>query len=150
MHTLGIHFQAKHDSLYDYIVRVSTIYLLVLSNRTIFTHCKKYMREDEIVHKRYFLSEDLYIFGPLLASKSRERYKKGLHPENMEKLTISNPGKIKSEVSFFFREDADGTTYILDPPAMILEPRESQVVLDTKQREHFMKNELIYSSFFRL
>ena len=108
------------------------------------------MREDEIVHKRYVLSEELYIFGPLLASKSRERYKKGLHPENMEKLTISNPGKIKSEVSFFFREDADGTTYILDPPTMTLEPRESQVALDTKQREHFMNTELIYSSFFRL
>lgn len=102
----------------------------VVLNRTIFPHCKKYMREDEIVHKRYILSEGLYVFGPLLASKSRERYKKGLHSENMEKLTIANLGKITSELSFFFRNDADGTTYILDPPTMTLEPGESQVVID--------------------
>ena len=85
------------------------------------------MGENEIVHKHYILSEKTYVFGPLQASKSRERYKKGLHPENMEKLTISNPGKITSDVSFFFREDANGTTYILDPPTMTLGAGERQV-----------------------
>ena len=94
---------------------------------TIFTQCKKYARENEIVHKQYVLSENVYMFGPLQASKSRERYKKGLQPENMEKVIISNPGRIQSEVSFFFREDANGTTYILDPPIMTLEAGESQV-----------------------
>ena len=67
------------------------------------------------------------MFGPLHTSKNRERYKEGHHPENMERLTISNPGKTEAQVSFYFRDDADGTTYLLDPPTMTLNTGESQV-----------------------
>ena len=85
------------------------------------------MKPKEIVHKRYIISENLYIFGPLHTSKNRECYKEGQHLENMEKLTISNTEKITAEVSFYFRDDSDGSTYLLDPPIMTLNPEESQV-----------------------
>ena len=86
------------------------------------------MKEKEIVHKQYIISDERYIFGPLHISKNRERYKEGHYPENMEKLTISNVGKIMAEVSFFFRDDSNGTTFLLNPPTMTLNPGESQVV----------------------
>ena len=92
-----------------------------------FQNCKKYMKEKEIVHKKYIISDNLYVFGPLHTSKNRERYKEGKQPENMEKLTISNPEKIVAEVSFYFCDDADGATYLLDPPTMTLDPGDSQV-----------------------
>lgn len=97
--------------------------------RIMFPNCKKYMKQKEIVHKRYIVSENLYIFGPLHTSKNRERYKEGQHLENMEKLTISNTEKIAAEVSFYFRDDSDGTTYLLDPPTMTLNAGESRVTL---------------------
>ena len=97
--------------------------------RIIYSNCKKHLKGQEIIHKRYIISDHLYIFGPLHASKNRERYKEGQHPENMEKLTISNAGKIIAEVSFFFRDDTNGTTYLLDPATMTLNPGESQVII---------------------
>ena len=79
------------------------------------------------MHKLYIVSDNLYVFGPLHCGKNRERYKDGQYPDNMEKLTISNAGKITAEVSFFFREDSNGTTYLLDPATMTLPAGESQV-----------------------
>ena len=95
--------------------------------RIIFSNYKKNLKGQEIIYKQYIVLENLYIFGPLHTSKNRERYKEGQHPENMEKLTISNAGKITAEVSFFFRDDANGTTYLLDPPTMTLDSGQSQV-----------------------
>ena len=81
------------------------------------------------MHKLYIVSDNLYVFGPLHCGKNRERYKDGQYPDNMEKLTISNAGKITAEVSFFFREDSNGTTYLLDPATMTLPAGESQVIV---------------------
>ena len=79
------------------------------------------------MHKRYIISENKYMFGPLHCSKNRERYKEGIYPENMENLTISNPNQMVAEVSFFFKNDIDGTTFLFDPPTMNLAAGESQV-----------------------
>ena len=68
------------------------------------------------------------MFGPLHTSKKRERYKEGQYPENMDRLKISNTGRITADVSFFFRDDTNGTTYLLDPSTMTLNPGESQVL----------------------
>ena len=95
--------------------------------RIIFSNYKKSLKGQEIIYKQYVVSDNLYIFGPLQTSKNRERYKEGQYPENMEKLTISNAGKITAEVSFFFRDDPNGTTYLLDPATMTLDSGQSQV-----------------------
>ena len=97
--------------------------------RIIFSNRIKTLKGQGIVHKLYIVSDCLYVFGPLHCGKSRERYKDGQYPDNMEKLTISNAGKITAEVSFFFREDSNGTTYLLDPATMTLPAGESQVIV---------------------
>ena len=55
------------------------------------------------------------------------RYKEGRYPENMEKFNIVNTSPFESEVSFCFQNDANATTYLLDPPNMKLKPGEAQV-----------------------
>ena len=95
--------------------------------RVIFPHCKKSKKEEEIVHKRYIMSKNEYMFGPLHCGKNRERYKEGLYPENMESLTISNEDTMEVEVSFFFQKDMNATTFLLEPPTMKLKGGESQV-----------------------
>ena len=57
------------------------------------------------------------------------RYKEGRYPENMEKFNIVNTSPFESEVSFCFQNDANATTYLLDPPNMKLKPGEAQVRL---------------------
>ena len=47
----------------------------------------------------------------------------------MEKFNIVNTSPFESEVSFCFQNDANATTYLLDPPNMKLKPGEAQVRL---------------------
>ncbi|XP_033625714.1 hydrocephalus-inducing protein homolog [Asterias rubens] len=93
--------------------------------RIVFPHRKKSKRADEIVHKKYILSSETLQMGPLLAGKSRDRYKECKYPENMEKLTINNSSPLDAEVTFCFQHDGNATTFLMDPPAMSLKPGES-------------------------
>ncbi|KAG8437289.1 hypothetical protein GDO86_008117 [Hymenochirus boettgeri] len=94
--------------------------------RVVFSNRKKEARPDEIVHRKYILSTKTYDFGPLLCGKTREKYKSGQFPENMEKITISNQSPMDSEIAFMFQHDIKATTFILDPPTMHLKPKEKQ------------------------
>ena len=62
-----------------------------------------------------------------LCNNPISRYKEGRYPENMEKFNIVNTSPFESEVSFCFQNDANATTYLLDPPNMKLKPGEAQV-----------------------
>ena len=95
--------------------------------RIVFANRKRTLRKDEIVSKRFVLSEDAYFFGPLHCGKTRERYKEGRYPENMETVTVSNISMMETSVSFYFQCDHNATTFLLDPPDMTLQPRESKV-----------------------
>ena len=77
--------------------------------------------------KRFVLSENAYFFGPLHCGKTRERYKEGRYPENMETVTVSNICMMETSVSFYFQHDHNATTFLLDPPDMTLQPGESKV-----------------------
>ena len=55
------------------------------------------------------------------------RYREGRYPENMETLTISNTCSMETKVAFCFQYDHNATTWLLDPPAMTLQPGESKV-----------------------
>ena len=101
--------------------------IILYSIRVVFPHRKKSKKADEIVHKKYILSSEMLQMGPLLAGKSRDRYKEGKYPENMEKLTICNTSPLEAEMTFCFQHDGNGTTFLLDPPNMVLKPGQSQV-----------------------
>ena len=123
--------------------------------RLVFAHRKNSIRDGEIVHKRYVLSQEKYFFGPLHCGKTREkyttvdhmhtcthscihacthtithtnyRYREGRYPDNMEKLCIINTSAIVCNATFCFEHDTNATTFLLDPPGMILQPGQSKV-----------------------
>ena len=97
--------------------------------RIVFKHRRKFRKREEIVHKKFILNSETYEFGPLLCGKTREKYKEGKYPENMETMTISNTSPLPAEVSFCFQHDNNGTTFLLDPPSMSLKCGESDVSL---------------------
>ncbi|XP_068116429.1 hydrocephalus-inducing protein homolog [Hyperolius riggenbachi] len=94
--------------------------------KMVFPSRKKEARSDEIIQKKFILISSTFDFGPLLCGKSREKYKAGQYPENMEKLTIFNESPMESEITFCFQHDVKATTFILDPPTMTLKPNEKQ------------------------
>ncbi|KAH9493176.1 hypothetical protein Btru_021958, partial [Bulinus truncatus] len=93
--------------------------------RVVFLGRKKSYHSDEIVHKKYILKTEIFEFGPLLVGKSRDKYREGKYPENMETITILNTSPLDADVSFCFQHDSKGDTYLLEPPNMFLKPGES-------------------------
>lgn len=95
--------------------------------RIVFPHRKRYLKQGEIISKRFILEKEEFHFGPLHCSKPRERYREGRYPENMEHITINNCGSSEALVNFCFRTDLNASTFLLDPPEMSLLPGESKV-----------------------
>ncbi|XP_035827636.1 hydrocephalus-inducing protein [Aplysia californica] len=93
--------------------------------RIVFPSRKKNRRGDEIVHKKYILMTETFEFGPLLVGKSREKYREGKYPENMETFTVLNTSPLEADISFCFLHDSKAETYLLEPPTMLLKPGES-------------------------
>nr|XP_006823299.1 PREDICTED: hydrocephalus-inducing protein homolog [Saccoglossus kowalevskii] len=94
--------------------------------RIVFPHRKKSRKTDEIVHKKFILNNETLEFGPLLNGKSRERYKEGKYPENLETMTVLNTSPLEADISFCFQNDSQAETWLLDPPNMLLKPGQSQ------------------------
>nr|XP_019962004.1 PREDICTED: hydrocephalus-inducing protein homolog [Paralichthys olivaceus] len=92
--------------------------------KTLFAHSKKVPQMEEGLQKSYVVQPGYFEFGPLLCSKTRDRYKE--NPENMEKLVIHNNLGLEAEVEFLFQHDTQATTYLLDPPTMTLKPDQKQ------------------------
>lgn len=106
--------------------------------RIVFPHRKKFQKPDEIVHKKYILSSETFTFGPLLAGKNRERYREGRYPENMERICISNTSPMDAEITFAYLNDANATTFLLEPSAAYLKPGENQVSKINKLIKFFL------------
>lgn len=90
---------------------------------------KKKVREspNDITHKKFLLTENLFDFGPLLVGNNKERVKEGKFPEYMETLNIQNGSPLDAEISFcFLDESADRAEvcFYLDPPELTLKPHE--------------------------
>ncbi|XP_028813720.1 hydrocephalus-inducing protein homolog [Denticeps clupeoides] len=94
--------------------------------KTVFAHSKKALQSNESLQKTYIIPSDTYQFGPILYGKTRDRYKEGNFPENMERLVIQNDSPLDAEAHFSFQNDTKGSTYLLDPPNVILKPNEKQ------------------------
>ncbi|OAF70268.1 hypothetical protein A3Q56_01881 [Intoshia linei] len=85
--------------------------------------------KKDIIVKSFILDKSVYAFGPLLVGKSRERMMEYRYSENYEKLTISNPSKIKKiTVKFCFKTDNKFETFTLNPPSMDLQPNENSML----------------------
>uniref|UniRef100_A0A3Q2PEK1 HYDIN axonemal central pair apparatus protein n=1 Tax=Fundulus heteroclitus TaxID=8078 RepID=A0A3Q2PEK1_FUNHE len=89
---------------------------------------KSVPQETEGLQKTYVIKPGYFEFGPLLCSKTRERYKKNTYPENSERLVIHNNSGVEAEVQFSFQHDTQATTYLLDPPTMTLTPGQKEVL----------------------
>ncbi|XP_073785286.1 hydrocephalus-inducing protein homolog isoform X1 [Danio rerio] len=96
--------------------------------KILFAHCKKTLRPESGLQKTYVIQSDLYEFGPLLCGKTRDRYKEGKYPENMEKFVIHNNSQMDAEIQFCFQHDSKATTFLLDPPNMTLKTNERKVL----------------------
>ncbi len=85
---------------------------------------------NEIVHKKWLLSEEIFEFGPLLVGNNRERVREGKFPEFTESLTIQNGSPLDAEVSFCFLDEAQAAAgaadscFYLEPAEMSLRPME--------------------------
>ena len=51
----------------------SQFYTFVVVVRIVFPHRKKTKKNDEIAHKKYILTSEVFEFGPLLVGKSRDK-----------------------------------------------------------------------------
>ena len=51
----------------------SQFYTFVVVDRIVFPHRKKTKKNDEIAHKKYILTSEVFEFGPLLVGKSRDK-----------------------------------------------------------------------------
>ncbi|XP_038153742.1 hydrocephalus-inducing protein homolog [Cyprinodon tularosa] len=96
--------------------------------RTLFTHSKKAAQEKEDLQKTYVIKPGYFEFGPLLYSKTREKYKKIQFSENSQRLVIHNNCALEAEVQFSFQHDTQATTYLFDPPTMKLKPGQQEVM----------------------
>lgn len=105
--------------------------------RIVFPNRRKIKKHEEIIQKKYVFSHETYEFGPLLCGKTREKFKEGKYPENMETITISNSSPLAAEVSFCFQHDNNGTTFLLDPSHMSLASGSSEVrnILDLRNKD---------------
>ncbi|XP_062403912.1 hydrocephalus-inducing protein homolog [Sardina pilchardus] len=95
-------------------------------HKVVFATSKKIQNPEEVVQKAYIVRKGLFDFGPLLCGKTRDRYKERKYPENMERLVMYNNSPMEAEIDFCFQHDTKATTYLLDPPAMTLKPREKK------------------------
>ncbi|XP_008409888.1 hydrocephalus-inducing protein homolog isoform X2 [Poecilia reticulata] len=96
--------------------------------KIVFAHSNKVPQEKEGLQKTYIIKPGYFEFGPLLCSKTRDRYKKNTYPENSERLDICNDSGMEAEVTFSFQQDTQGTTYLLDPSTMTLSPGQKEVL----------------------
>ncbi|KAK7891948.1 hypothetical protein WMY93_023911 [Mugilogobius chulae] len=96
---------------------------------TLFAYSKKAEHEEINLHKTYIIKPGYFEFGPLLCSKTRDRYKENKYPDNTERLVIHNISGMEAEINFSFQNDTQAATYLLEPPTMTLKPDEKQELM---------------------
>ncbi|XP_067853715.1 hydrocephalus-inducing protein homolog [Heptranchias perlo] len=96
--------------------------------RVVFRHRKKNVKPGEIPIKKYIVSSGEFQFGPLLCGITRDRYKEGHYPENMEIIRIMNTSSMEAEVFFCYQRDVKAATYLVDPPNVTLKAHQKKDV----------------------
>ncbi|XP_061629909.1 hydrocephalus-inducing protein homolog [Phyllopteryx taeniolatus] len=94
--------------------------------KVLFPYCREVPKFTQGLKRTYVVNPGFYEFGPLLCSKTRDRYKDNRFPENTERMVIKNIAGLEAEVQFHFQNDTQAITYMLDPPNMTLQPDQEQ------------------------
>jgi hydrocephalus-inducing protein len=98
--------------------------------KIVFTNRKKSREPNEIIHKKYLISEDVFDFGPLLVGNNKERCKEGKFPEYQETLTIQNVSPLDADVYFCFIDESNDKSsdpcFFLEPSELSLKPNETK------------------------
>ena len=110
------------------------------SYQSIFFKKMKNRAEGQIVSKQFIVSKNVFEFGPLLVGKSKEDYKTK-YKENQENFRITNNGLFPLHVDFCFKEDQEGTTFVVEPESLDLpvdgESQEITVYAFTEEEKEF-------------
>ncbi|XP_057693166.1 hydrocephalus-inducing protein homolog isoform X2 [Corythoichthys intestinalis] len=94
--------------------------------KVLFPYCREVPKFSQGIKRTYVVNPGYYEFGPLLCSKTRDRYKDSRYPENTERMVIKNDSGLEAEIQFYFQNDTQAITYMLDPPNMTLQPDHEQ------------------------
>ncbi|XP_051916753.1 hydrocephalus-inducing protein homolog isoform X2 [Hippocampus zosterae] len=94
--------------------------------KVLFPYCRDVPKFTQGIKRTYVVNPGFYEFGPLLCSKTRDRYKDNRYPENTERMVIKNNSGLEAEIQFHFQNDTQAITYMLDPPSMTLQPDQEQ------------------------
>ncbi|XP_077566662.1 hydrocephalus-inducing protein homolog isoform X1 [Stigmatopora nigra] len=94
--------------------------------KVLFPYCREVPKLTQGLKRTYVANPGFYEFGPLLCSKTRDKYKDSRYPENTERIVIKNNSGLEAEIQFYFQNDTQATTYMLDPPNMTLQPDHEQ------------------------
>ncbi|KAJ3022533.1 hypothetical protein HKX48_005950 [Thoreauomyces humboldtii] len=95
--------------------------------KRVFARIRRTKDEKAIVHGEYIAATATYEFGPLLNSKSREKYQDRF-PENRALMNITNPGKQEIKVGVSLRNDVKSEVFFLEPSTIDLAPGQSEVL----------------------
>ncbi|XP_041376326.1 hydrocephalus-inducing protein-like isoform X3 [Gigantopelta aegis] len=95
---------------------------------TIFPNIKKNKKPDELVYKQYIMKTKTFEFGPLLAAKSREKYREGNYPENMQTLKLWNISPLDADITFYYLNDRSGETFLVEPSHIVIPPGEKDLI----------------------
>ncbi|XP_049580395.1 hydrocephalus-inducing protein homolog [Syngnathus scovelli] len=94
--------------------------------KVLFPYCREVPKFLQGLKRTYVVNPGYYEFGPLLCSKTRDKYKDNRYPDNTERLVIRNNSGLEAEIQFHFQTDTQGITYLLDPPNMTLQTDQEQ------------------------
>ncbi|XJO77830.1 hypothetical protein BDV3_002359 [Batrachochytrium dendrobatidis] len=95
--------------------------------KKMFSKWRRHKDEKIAIHGEYISSIGQYEFGPLLISKSREKYQERF-PENKTIFNIINSSSFEAKVSFALRNDSKGEVFFFEPAVMDLAPLQAQSV----------------------
>ncbi|KAI8909684.1 hypothetical protein EDD86DRAFT_206048, partial [Gorgonomyces haynaldii] len=100
---------------------------LVTDHKKVFAKWRKTKPDKTILHGEYVQATDTYEFGPLLQSKSKEKYAER-YIENQATFTMINSGQTEVKLEFSLKNDSRGDVFFFEPPTLDIAPGQSQTV----------------------
>lgn len=98
---------------------------IVTDYKKIFTKWKRAKDENNLNAGEYSPATKTYDFGPLLCSKSRDKYLER-YPENRVSVLIKNPGLFELKAEFYLKADIKNDVFFFEPSSIELSPGQSQ------------------------
>ncbi|KAJ3023439.1 hypothetical protein HKX48_003133 [Thoreauomyces humboldtii] len=95
--------------------------------KRVFARIRRTKEEKANVHGEYIAATATYKFGPLLNSRSREKYQDRF-PENRALINITNPGKQEIKVGVSLRNDVKSEVLFSEPSTIHLASGQSMIL----------------------